>query len=906
MSPIANPISAPPDAALQASLLDFDDLLLAAVDADLRLSWISAGLARLCGVAAQEAIGQDLATLLQCGDDAVADARAALAAGQGFAGLRWSGRRADGATLACELSARAAPAANGAPRFALHLVDVTGFVDRQSRAAELERRLQVVQEFGRIGLWERQLRTGEGSWDEHMYRFWDMEPNAGPPELAEVIRRVPTEDGLGAIYADSLQQAGSYAARYRVRHGDGSFKRLQSQWRVVDGADGRPERAIGIVSDDTEVYRLAHQLEAANARLAMLVELCRVGIWRHDLASGLLTQHGHGLAFLGRPERPEGLSMAEVSGWVHADDLSAVQASARRTLTSGEPTDCNARYRHADGRWVHVLTRRALELGSDGKPLAFLGVSLDVSEQHAARDALAEARERVALIARSVGIDTWELDPTTGVGVWDEQMFRLNGLAPQPQTPPLAERRLMVHPDDLEIVKRLTGDIQRAQQGEFRVVWPDGAVHWIAARTRHLAASEERPARVIGVNWDITELKAAEAARDAQRTAQRQNQAKTEFLARMSHELRTPLNAVLGFTQLLLLEGEGGERANRQQRLNHVLSAGRHLLSLIDDVLDLSRLEVGGVSLVLGAVPLDALVVETLPLIEPLARERGIRIVCGRLDGQPRADATRLRQVLLNLLSNAIKYNSPGGSVLVESRAEPRADGGLLRLSVSDNGQGLSAAQLGQVFEPFNRAGAERSGVEGSGIGLAVVKALVEKMDGSILVHSRPGEGSRFEVVLPLAGDDDAPTVPAPWLASDGEAVAPPPAPVRGRLLYIEDNPVNTLVVEETLRLRPDLSLQCAVDGHSGVELAMQLRPDLILLDMQLPDFDGHEVLRRLRADPRTAAIRCIAVSANAMPEDIDRALRAGFADYWVKPLDLSAFLRALDDCFAAPSVASD
>jgi CheY-like chemotaxis protein/anti-sigma regulatory factor (Ser/Thr protein kinase) len=264
------------------------------------------------------------------------------------------------------------------------------------------------------------------------------------------------------------------------------------------------------------------------------------------------------------------------------------------------------------------------------------------------------------------------------------------------------------------------------------------------------------------------------------------------------------------------------------------------------------------------------------------------------------ADATRLRQVLLNLLSNAIKYNHHGGLVRIEAEA---CEAGEVLLRVSDTGRGMSPQQLQQLFEPFNRLGSESQGIEGTGIGLAIAKALVERMGGAVRVESREGEGSLFELRLrstqaPLPTPPAAPEPLAP-------ASSPKAAPRQRTVLYIEDNPVNALIIGELIARRTDLVLLVATDGASGVSQATAQRPDLILLDMQLPDFDGYEVLRRLRLQSQTAAIPCIALSANAMPEDIERALRAGVSDYWTKPLDFKAFMESLDALFGkAPSEA--
>jgi CheY-like chemotaxis protein/anti-sigma regulatory factor (Ser/Thr protein kinase) len=241
-----------------------------------------------------------------------------------------------------------------------------------------------------------------------------------------------------------------------------------------------------------------------------------------------------------------------------------------------------------------------------------------------------------------------------------------------------------------------------------------------------------------------------------------------------------------------------------------------------------------------------------------------------------RADATRLKQVLVNLLTNAIKYNRPGGSV----RLDVAPDGGQVLIRVSDDGVGMTSEQQQHAFEPFNRAGAERAGIEGTGIGLTIVKALVEGMGGRIAVSSTRGVGSVFEVRLDAAAESGPLALPA------------------RRLLYIEDNAVNVMIVAELVRRRPGIEFDSTPDGASGVARAAQTLPGLVLVDMQLPDFDGLEVLRRLRADPATADLRIVALSANAIPADIQRALQAGFDDYWTKPLDFKVFNAALDQVF--------
>jgi signal transduction histidine kinase len=435
-------------------------------------------------------------------------------------------------------------------------------------------------------------------------------------------------------------------------------------------------------------------------------------------------------------------------------------------------------------------------------------------------------------------------------------------------------------------------DVGQMTTQEFRVRWPDGQWRWLASRSMTVHDKDEGRTRRIGVNWDVTDARTAQLAHQERAAVILQSQAKSQFLSRMSHELRTPLNAVLGFSQLMLADGERASAATRKRRLEQILTAGRHLLALIDDVLDLSSLEGGEMRVGEAPVALQPLVDESLALVERQARQKKLKLRAGGAPVVAMADATRLRQVLLNLLTTAVKYNVDGGSVSVSTALEAP----WVVLSVNDTGRGMSPDQLIHAFEPFNRLGLERGAIEGTGIGLSIVKALVERMHGQVRVHSKPNEGTVFEVRLP----DASLSGPAPAAPEDPPILPPaqPPSVRGGRLLYIEDNAVNQLIVQELVALRPDLSLVCADSGLAGTAMAFEQPPDLILVDMQLPDIDGHEVLRRLRSNPRTADIRCIAVSANALPADIARARRCGFADYWTKPLDFTVFMAGLDNLF--------
>lgn len=399
------------------------------------------------------------------------------------------------------------------------------------------------------------------------------------------------------------------------------------------------------------------------------------------------------------------------------------------------------------------------------------------------------------------------------------------------------------------------------------------------------------------ITRDITDRRAAEIAlRTAREEAERASRAKSEFLSRMSHELRTPLNSILGFAQLLDMDAPKAQKAD----VGHILRAGQHLLTLINEVLDIAKIEAGSLALNIVPIPLAGTLQEALTLVSPMAADAGVQLQplpALAADTGIVADRQRLTQVLLNLLSNAIKYNRRDGQVSIEVDIH----GQRISVSVCDTGKGIAADHMGQLFKPFERLGADPN-VEGSGLGLALSKSLLENMDGQLDVQSQPGIGSRFTVQLPFARVAQSQPIATPVIDTELKRPAPVASPFQGKVLCIEDNLSSLALIETLLQRRPGIRLLSSMQGQLGLDLAAQHAPQLILLDVSLPDINGLKVLQRLRQSPITRDTPVLMITADASDLTRQALQQAGATAVLNKPINVPAFLAHLDQAFPEPA----
>jgi PAS domain S-box-containing protein len=514
----------------------------------------------------------------------------------------------------------------------------------------------------------------------------------------------------------------------------------------------------------------------------------------------------------------------------------------------------------------------------------------EVHERKAAEAALRESEQRFRNILNNVPIGVVYSDLTGIVREINPRFCELTGYTADA----LKGRTLadLTHPVDLPQDTALTAQLVRGEipmyRRHTRYVTQAGATVWVRATVSLLRDANSAPLSIVGVVEDITEHLQLEEAERAREAAEVSNRAKSEFLSRMSHELRTPLNAMLGFAQLLELDARQPLTDSQRPWVGQIQQAGWHLLEMINDVLDLSRIDSGNLSLKLSTLSLPKVLEASVAMVAGAAAQRGIVISheFSPNSATVQGDSTRLKQILTNVLSNAVKYNIEGGRVHIGCRAvEP----GSVEVAVTDTGLGMTPEQLAQLFQPFNRLGRERTSHEGTGIGLVISQRLAELMGGSLVAHSIDGEGSVFVLTLPRAPDPDS-------VRSDLDALpAEAPGYQRRIVHYVEDNETNVEVMRGILAQRPQVALQVSITGLEGLAAIRATRPDLILLDMHLPDLTGMELLQRLQADDLTAGIPVVMVSADALADQIEAAFQAGCTHYLTKPVSVVELLAVVD-----------
>jgi PAS domain S-box-containing protein len=637
------------------------------------------------------------------------------------------------------------------------------------------------------------------------------------------------------------------------------------------------------------------ELRASNEFLEDLISSSPGIIFRWNESDGRLPYLSPNVErVLGWPSEAQ---VADAAAWrerLHPEDRERVIGELEAAVAERAPS-CRLEGRVAHGAGGYRCLSAAVDLGygPGGSIESVLAFASDVTEAWESERALREQEETLeAVVNASPDIITL-LDPDGGVRSTSGAVRDVLGYPPDDY----GRRVDLIHRDDRPAFAAVVRDLLEGAREErtlrMRVRHNDG--HWVTVETRGRAIADGVGAAqgVVMVSREVTAQVTLEAElRGAREHAEKANREKSEFVSRMSHELRTPLNAILGFGQLLEMDDLNDEQ---RESVQQVLRSGRHLLQLIDEVLDISRVESGHLDVSLEPVAVGEVIVESLDMVRPLAASQGISlepVLAPPCDLHVSADRQRLKQVLLNLLSNAVKYNREDGNVTVGCT---EVGGSALRIVIGDNGCGIPEEKMARLFRPFERLGAEETGVAGTGLGLALSQRLVRAMGGRLTAESTVGEGSLFSVELPVVAD--------PLVAQSAEIKRLHPALGGGgderTVLYVEDNLSNLRLVERILSQHPGVRLVPAMKGRLALELARERCPDLVLLDLHLPDIRGEDVLEQLRADPATQRAPVVVISADATAARIQRLLDAGARDYLTKPLELRRFLEVVSAALA-------
>jgi len=523
----------------------------------------------------------------------------------------------------------------------------------------------------------------------------------------------------------------------------------------------------------------------------------------------------------------------------------------------------------------------------------------DITRRKKDEQELQTSEERWKFALEGGGEGVWDWNIETGEVFLSPRCKEILGIAEDVGEGQLNDWESTIHPEDLPgVMENLQAHIDGktdAHVVEHRVQLEDGSWKWLLTRGKVVSrAANGKALRMIGTQDDITERKQLELSlQKAKQAAESANRAKSEFLSNMSHELRTPLNAILGFSELMKSDADEPLTPSHQEYTGEIYKAGKHLLRIISDIIDLTRIETGKLEVSLEPIELAQLVRDCNALLLPVAsRYKVILMAPGNIPPSLRviADHTRLKQVLVNLMTNAMKYNRKNGTVQVVM--EPAEEEGHVRIAVKDTGMGISKENQAHLFQSFNRLGFESSGIEGTGIGLALTKRLVELIGGKIGMESKEGIGSTFWVSLPL---DAASKTVAMVSKSEAAASVPSHTPVKKRVLYIEDNPSNRMLMEAIMKRFTYIEFTTAPNAEIGLSLMESMQPDLLLLDINLPGMSGYQALAQLKQSKHTRGIPVIAMTANAFKTDIEHGKKSGFSGYLTKPVSIHALQDVLD-----------
>lgn len=642
-----------------------------------------------------------------------------------------------------------------------------------------------------------------------------------------------------------------------------------------------PEGQTGRESLIKKIEWLQH-LQLTNEQIELvkqyrcLVDIHGFGFWEWNYTNQ--TFHCHGQLCLDAGYSQEEMDAiehaTEIRGLFYPDDLDRALAIVRQHVYHNSPIHFSFRMLKKCGEYMWVTTMATSLRDENNRITNIVGVIFDASQLRVTREALRTAELRLQRIMNASNDGIWEWSAKDKKVEFSDRVLHHLGFKSIEQLVKPGESTITawmrrIHPEDLKAFKVEVKDClthRKALDFDYRIADRDGIYRWVRTRAHAKFNQKSQPVLISGTNIDITEIKLAqERLENARDQAEKANLSKSKFLSGMSQQLRTPMNAILGYAQLF--EYDDNLTDDQRNNMHEVRKAGEHLIQLIDDVLDLSKIESGNITLANEPILVSEIVKDCITLSHPQANKYNVTLTAETGDTEPlfaECDRVRLKQVLLNLISNGIKYNRPSGWVNINVFFHNEDE---ICISVEDNGFGISEDKKDKLFQPFNRLGAEKTAIEGSGVGLVITKRLIEMMGGDISFYSQEGVGSCFEIYLKRCDD---------WAESDPSSlgkIMPEERKIHlsvsspKTVLYIEDNPANIRLMEKLFRHVNNIELEIAQEPLLGVYKTRLILPDLILLDLEIPGFNGHELLEILSNDPSTADIPVVALSTNKSAE---------------------------------------